>query len=759
MGRACISGAAALVAAIILCGAVGAQAQESTPGTKIEVREGDSWTKVTFVKKEGRRTLVRYDDGTEEWVTADRLREGPAAATADPAKPSAESPKTATGSDGAAAPAAAKPGLGIGSAVEYKRSAFWHPGHIVRTQRGWYLVKSDKDAESFWCEPWILRTVGSGYDVDNWGVGSEPVRPGEAAPTEPPGPSPRLTGKTAQTGGPVPGAPAVPVAPPIKLNFDSAADPQPGNGAALSFATTRPTSEFGSATLRPKSNQLASIVACRDTPNVIVVGFGGVFDQPTEVVRFDATTRRPLDVRALSVKNHRIVGAANMGKVLLTTVGDFFPRVMCLWELDQGGYKIKSTFDVGSDRGGAVMQAALIDATHAMYRDDKSDVYLLDVAENKATGYIKSAANCEPFLHPNGQVLAVLTAGKTALLLRTSDFTTIGEFPDAGTKGNVAVDPTGECAAYPTAAGAVRVVKIADGSTVGTIAMGAGFGGHIEMPSPGVVLADYKIAYDAKSGVPIWLYTFPEFPNVTKACLTAAGQVTYVVEKDNTATACVATVPDAVARAALKALGKDAFMLSPGMAVSINGNFSAFGDEADKVSELVHKAITAAGLVVSDKPQPFQINMTTSVGPTERRDYVSGRGPRMGPANLPLNGEIATVSVPCTIVAFQMTHDDKAVWSQEFRFQAGADVAMSKGQTMQDAINAASKPTAGGMQALSIPGYLPKDAVPGAPPALGTSDLSPRGFVPAPKQQQPPQPPGIRKPGMPPVPGRPGQSA
>lgn len=95
-----------------------------------------------------------------------------------------------------------------------------------------------------------------------------------------------------------------------------------------------------------------------------------------------------------------------------------------------------------------------------------------------------------------------------------------------------------------------------------------------------------------------------------------------------------------------------------------------------------------------------------------------------------------------------MSHEGAAVWSQEFRFQAGSHIQLQAGQTMQGAINDASKPTAGGMASLAVPGYLPKGAVPGSPAALGASDLTPRGFVPSAKPQSPPLP-GQRQPPAP----------
>lgn len=62
-------------------------------GSAVEVREGDSWSAATFVRKEGRRLLIRYDEGgVEEWITADRMRvaQGAAAKTSPAGAAAAE---------------------------------------------------------------------------------------------------------------------------------------------------------------------------------------------------------------------------------------------------------------------------------------------------------------------------------------------------------------------------------------------------------------------------------------------------------------------------------------------------------------------------------------------------------------------------------------------------------------------------------------------------------------------------------------------
>jgi hypothetical protein len=54
-----------------------AQSAVFQPGQNIQVREGDSWSAASIIKKEGRKYLVHYagsDSSTDEWVGTDRMR-------------------------------------------------------------------------------------------------------------------------------------------------------------------------------------------------------------------------------------------------------------------------------------------------------------------------------------------------------------------------------------------------------------------------------------------------------------------------------------------------------------------------------------------------------------------------------------------------------------------------------------------------------------------------------------------------------------
>ena len=61
---------------------------------------------------------------------------------------------------------------------------------------------------------------------------------------------------------------------------------------------------------------------------------------------------------------------------------------------------------------------------------------------------------------------------------------------------------------------------------------------------------------------------------------------------------------------------------------------------------------------------------------------------------------------------------------------AGGSISRDEQHTYQDYANAAAQPNAEALKGLIFPSYLPTDAKPGEPAALGASTLQDRRFVP-----------------------------
>jgi hypothetical protein len=147
----------------LACG--GTDVANLKPEQKIEVREGDEWSAATFLKKEGRKFQVRYDDGTEEWVTSDRVREAgkPAAAATGPTTKGAATPKKP-----------AKEQFALGAKVEVKSASSWKAATVKNRDGDLYLIAFDKFPDKRWWEwvhPGIVRKVGSAKEWHDWGRG------------------------------------------------------------------------------------------------------------------------------------------------------------------------------------------------------------------------------------------------------------------------------------------------------------------------------------------------------------------------------------------------------------------------------------------------------------------------------------------------------------------------------------------------------------------------------------------------------------
>jgi hypothetical protein len=74
---------------LFLNASVVAALTDLAPGATRVVRAGDAWSSATFLKREGHKYDVRYADGTDEWVTIDRLR--------IPGAPLADAPASSAG--------------------------------------------------------------------------------------------------------------------------------------------------------------------------------------------------------------------------------------------------------------------------------------------------------------------------------------------------------------------------------------------------------------------------------------------------------------------------------------------------------------------------------------------------------------------------------------------------------------------------------------------------------------------------------------
>ena len=178
-------GAVLVMSAVLLSEQAWAQTTYEA-GQAVEVREGDTWSKATLVRKEGRKYLIRYDGATdEEWVTADRLR----GKNGSPAAGNAQSAPAATGTGDAATgagEASKEITWKLGQSIEVKRGRDWRTATVMKLENGWVLALYTPGGFKEWVEPWRIRAQGTKQDT----IGNAPmhaeVKGDEAAPKDPP---------------------------------------------------------------------------------------------------------------------------------------------------------------------------------------------------------------------------------------------------------------------------------------------------------------------------------------------------------------------------------------------------------------------------------------------------------------------------------------------------------------------------------------------------------------------------------------------
>lgn len=174
------------VALLAFAGLVSAQDKPADltgaqPNQAMYVREGDLWSKVMFVKREGSKYQIKYDDGTEEWVTADRLRLTAPAPGEKPAPPKAPAVKGA--------------GFKVNDQVEMKERGNWVRVKILQRDGDWFMVDHVDSWKGWklWAEPWRLRKSGLEYDFEGDAKGEGTIgsigRPPRLTPGMPPGPT------------------------------------------------------------------------------------------------------------------------------------------------------------------------------------------------------------------------------------------------------------------------------------------------------------------------------------------------------------------------------------------------------------------------------------------------------------------------------------------------------------------------------------------------------------------------------------------
>jgi hypothetical protein len=620
-------------------------AEESLPasGAPVQVREGDSWSSATFVRKEGRRLLIKYPDGSEEWVTADRMR-------------------TPSGSGTAGA--------------------------------------RSKDA-----------APASPAQGTKWGE----------APPESSGSSDQTAGD-ADSAAPSAITPVPLEALPIEIRVDKAPVVRRVNKMV---PATQPASRPSSGFIKMTSTTPAAFpwvkafVPCLDTPNVVLVIAEQPFKDDTYVLRVDLNTPDQYECRTVNLRKHDVLGAADGGRVLLTTAHVGQSTIMHIWEYDGIDYQPRGNYSLTSNRVAQhIFWAAMVNATRVVVGGDGDNCYLVDLKARRALSS-QNVSGQNRGLNSTGQFMTFVPTPGTVRVMRVSDLAPVAEFADGSPYHNVSIDPTGTFIAFVTMRNTLRVVRMANGAKVGEFAGAITGNEQIDLLSGEVVLVDHRMAYEVKRGIPMWEYATPPgasfraMPNGQMLCVFAGGTSSPLA---------LVSLPEAKGLAALKAVSADKFKLAPGAAIRLTGNLGFYGKDQAQAIEAIGRAVTAAGHHLAKDAKEYELNVSCVAGPEKMISFRNGK----------------QVRAPCSIVTLSLNRNGEVLWEQIFRSQAQVMVLVQGNQTLEQAVAEEGKPKLLHLNFLAIPGYIPKGSTPKHQAALGASTVTPDGFGPPPERKEEP---------------------
>ena len=744
--------------ATLLVGFAVARAQQASPATSaptfkpeqaVEVREGDEWSPATVVKREGRKYQIRYADGTEEWVAIDRIRKPGAAAAADApsakGKPAAGGKRDKAGAPGAARPAAkpkaAKDRFEVGAKIEVQHHGRWEKGTVRNRDGDLYLVGRDGwDKEFFWI--WVhvrsVRKPGTNkpglaaeksVTVGNMGVAkakAEAKRLFADIDAEP--------DAGAADGKDNPFAPVPYDKPVADTNLDRVEELLPA-GAPVKLGefdgapANSPKFAEQSYVLRGKGvwpSEGPAGVLMAGTRGVIWYQSGGAADARTlNLELLDLAAGKNLGlVKAdplsmpleLSPSGQRLIGRQHgfhngtRMRVDLFTLGkgaaapkhlvSFIPYVSAdfFWkDVEWAGF-------AGDDE-------------HVLTLNNGGDLICWHAATATAKWRMKVRGGTAPARSPGGRQIAVATdLGIAVIDLAGAKVACV--VPGARAARGLSFTPDGK-RVVGASSNTLSVWDLATGEAlpgIGLPAKGAA-GDPIALDGRFVLIGGMDVL-DLEKKVVVWRYARP----AGSGGVSQHGGRTWSVLADGGRNVLVgAALPHAAAVAAADALaGGQRLLVKPGDAVSLTVAIEATPEQQQKIKAAITEQLQQSGIAVADNAA-VKLVARTERGKTQEQEY-RGRGMR--------HFERDKVNVTEKITRIYFEADGKVAWESRVSSGAPMFVTVEAGQTVNDAVQAASQFDLGFLEAVRVPAYVP---APAEVPGLGQSKWTLQGVADEPR--------------------------
>lgn len=684
--------------------AANAPAQEETPsqppkktyetGQKVMVREGDSWSAVTIVKREGRKYQVRYDDGTEEWVGAGRLRAGDGKPGDDDSPFKKSTKKTP-----------ARPAGGgkykVGDKVELHSGLSWYPASIKQMRGDQYFVHYDgwSDTWDEWVGPERLRRPGQVTDDGDTAGSRDPFRQNEPDDPERPVTEPDARDAAELQFLATPGA---------KFTPDPAADKKlsprniPLSGGAgghwpyvssIEFGKSAALAVFAERTGRDKSARVERIDLAlgRSTnvwplaPEMKLAALGA--DGKRAVIqsdRFFSNTRARLDVYSLMQgKPEYVLG--------------FLPYK----QIDPKWKDVSWTRFIGNKHlltvGGWAPDAHLV---------------LWELPDCKAKWKAAVPYHSVPALSPGGKQVA-LSLKQAVVVLNALTGETLAMFPTEYGGGALGFSPDGERLAMAVG-GTLVLFDLVKGEMLAAIAA-SGWQTTPQWTDPDHVLAG-DVLYSVAKKCPLWTYK----RGTAQQPATVVGGITWFVTDDRSPRLAGLPVPGDDALKAEQSIDEQThLLLGPGGKVSLEVNV---GGEAAKVAEALTRQLAAVGIGVA-AGQSVRLRATVTRGQNREMTYEVAK------FGQPFNKEIVKKSVTETVYAVAIVGaDNKPAWQISSTSGAPSFFHAAPGESIDTALQRYSKPSADWFLSVKVPTHVPK---PQFATGLGASQLTAQGIGPA----------------------------
>jgi|GEM_PF-6800644 len=656
------------------------------------------------------------------------------------------------------APAANKaqqpPSFANGQKVEVKWGGLWRKAVVVNHRGQWLLI--DYDGNKFfreWVEPWRVRSIGSAYDIP----GQAPINPyvhhNEGPPRPVPGPAPAdATDTGAGAGVKNDEAPSdVPITPVVRQN-----------ARLISLDMLQP--------LQSLPADAAPSVQWATTPIVLQGSSGKFFDHPEalllspasgigaayhfnappgneahqyRVERFDLKTGKSLNVSTLPLELE-LLDLSSDGRLLLARPGVFGPGKgarMDVWQIDGATAVHVITFIPFTARTGSeqIVWAKFVGPDHLLARsfDGELSCYAFRTATQLWSA--KPGLTNHNALSATGKYLAASTGKSIAILEPISGKVLGGIDLEERPAQSLAFKPDGKAIA---AAGPGEVAAW-DLSKAGALisdswAVGAP-GQHAEWGQGNYVLIDHAHLVSLDKQLVVWTYqgvgpaTHGQLAQIWNGRMYYTADAASPGAPHRPVVASVA-LPDEHVAAKIVVSGEPKLALKPGSSVRLNVQVAA--PMRQEVIDALTAKLKNNGVTIVDDAR---VTVTLKDEPGETRE-ISYR--RIG---FRASGQTDKVRVQEIKRSIAISIDGQApAWQRGGIMMPPMFLSLKEGQSIDQAVNDAMKPSASFYQGIRIPKLIPEQ-----PDGFGVTPLSATG----PQAARPPRPRPIPKAPVKPVRG------